>query len=206
MFLFSMMNNRLILQTMIDEKDLRSAKEEAELLARTDMLTQMNNRRAFFDLGEVAFQSSKRYGGGLAVIAIDIDYFKSINDTYGHGFGDIAIKEVANTILHVLRKPDITGRLGGEEFSVILPETSMEGAMPLAERIRTSISEISIPVETEKISFTASIGVAGFNDQISSLNDIIINSDRALYEAKEAGRNRVIRYKGTLRELGAKDK
>ncbi|MCW9033607.1 MAG: GGDEF domain-containing protein [Rhodospirillales bacterium] len=187
-----MVNDKLVLQTIRDQRSLQEAKEKAEILAQTDSLSGMNNRRAFFDLGETALQSAKRYNRALSLIALDIDHFKRINDTFGHAIGDIAIKEVAKTIGNIIRTTDISGRIGGEEFAIILPETSLESAQELAERLRHSIKEINIVTDNGNLAFTASFGVVGLKKENPTLNEALNQADAALYKAKEHGRDRVV--------------
>ncbi|MCW9033608.1 MAG: GGDEF domain-containing protein [Rhodospirillales bacterium] len=185
-------NDRLILQSIRDRRDLTIAKEKAEILARTDSLSGMNNRRAFFDLGKTTLQTAIRYERSFSLITLDIDHFKQINDSYGHAIGDIAIKEVANTIAKVIRTTDISGRIGGEEFAIILPETSLNSAHDLAERLRLSIEEIEIPLDNANLTFTASLGVVELMTEFPTLNETLNRADTALYKAKEQGRNRVV--------------
>jgi diguanylate cyclase (GGDEF)-like protein len=123
---------------------------------------------------------------------LDIDHFKQINDTYGHQSGDLVLKSVANTFQEVLRSVDIIGRLGGEEFAVVLPETWIAKALEVAERLREKISEgeVALPDGTI-IRFTVSIGIAALIDKNSNIDMLLDDADKALYRAKQAGRNRV---------------
>jgi diguanylate cyclase (GGDEF)-like protein len=123
---------------------------------------------------------------------LDIDHFKRINDAHGHQAGDLVLKSLATTFQEVLRNVDIIGRLGGEEFAAVLPETGIEKATEVAERLREVISagEVILP-EGSKIHFTVSIGIAAFIDKESNIDMLINEADKALYRAKQTGRNRV---------------
>jgi diguanylate cyclase (GGDEF)-like protein len=171
---------------------LESAKDEAERLARTDVLTGMYNRRAFYELGESALNQARRYNRPLTVLMLDIDRFKSINDNYGHAIGDAAIKAFANVIRETHRMTDISGRVGGEEFAILMPETSLQEAAELAERLRQKIAETLIKVEDKNLRITSSLGVAECNDKSNSLDALMASADLALYKAKETGRNKVV--------------
>ncbi len=172
----------------------RMSRQTQELidLARTDPLTGCHNRRSFLSLGEAEMDRFRRYEGDLSVIMLDIDKFKAVNDTYGHGVGDEVIRALARTCLENLRKSDILGRLGGEEFAVVLPETPIEKAMLVAEKVRIALCETAVAHPSGVLHFTSSFGVATAlkddEDILSALN----RSDENLYAAKESGRNRVI--------------
>lgn len=172
------------------EEELKIAKERAEQLARRDELTGLNNRRAFFQDGEKLVNQTKRYTRPLSLIMLDIDHFKHINDTYGHGAGDTVLEAVANILMEHVREVDVHGRLGGEEFALMLPETSLPHAAKLAERLRAEIESKTIPTIKGDVQITASFGLASIEDQMS-LEDLINTADDALYQAKWKGRNRV---------------
>ena len=168
------------------------AQARLEEISRLDPLTNLFNRRHFYELAEKEYARSKRYQHPLAAIMIDIDYFKSINDNYGHAIGDQVLSEIAARIAKSAREVDIVGRYGGEEFIVLLPETNLENAQTLAERVwydltkkPTSTSKLTIPVQV-------SIGVASFESANEiTLDDLIDHADQALYKAKQHGRNRI---------------
>ena len=160
-------------------------------LANTDPLTGCNNRRNFMEIGGREFTKARRYRRPLSVIILDIDRFKRINDTYGHGVGDEAIKAFAATCLVTIRQADCLGRLGGEEFAVIVPETGLEGAEIAAEKLRQAIADIQVPVGAETVRFTTSAGVAMLRPEDKTVHDIINRADAAMYRAKDGGRNRV---------------
>lgn len=174
--------------------ELEEAKRQAEYLSRIDPLTQLNNRRAFFEFGKQVQLQSIRSAESFALIMLDIDHFKKINDSYGHDIGDIALKELAKTLTSNSRGTDIVGRLGGEEFAIILPNTDQNEAQNLAERIRLAISDIHIVEGEADFKFTSSFGIALSHHPSRKVADILKQADAALYQAKAEGRNRVITY------------
>lgn len=174
-----------------DER-IQQLNEKLAALALTDELTKLPNRRAFFLRGAEEISRSKRYGSPLSMLMLDIDRFKNINDTYGHARGDLALQCVARVLREQVREVDLPGRLGGEEFGILLPNTRLEEALVIAERIRKSIEALQCGQETEAcISMTASLGAADFNAEVKSLDDLFNRADTALYKAKNNGRNRV---------------
>jgi diguanylate cyclase (GGDEF)-like protein len=177
----------------------KQAEEERDVLvnklihlSRTDDLTGLLNRRALIErLGDEVLRS-RRYKADLALIICDIDYFKEINDTYGHDAGDKVLRIISTVIKELLRQTDMIGRYGGDEFLLILPETSLEGAKEIAERIRHAVEEYEINIGFAKpIKTTLSLGVAQFNVEKEDTNNLIKRADNALYVAKGKGRNRV---------------
>ncbi len=165
---------------------------EVRMLAITDDLIGLYNRRHFYELGEREFTRAGRYRHPLSVIMIDIDHFKEVNDNFGHYTGDEVLKEIARRCQKVIRKTDIIGRFGGEEFCILLTETDMEGAVKVAENLRQEIAgEPVVYRDQGEINFTASFGVSSFKDTIPNFNGLMEEADRALYEAKQKGRNRV---------------
>jgi diguanylate cyclase (GGDEF)-like protein len=172
------------------------AKEAAafERLACLDGLTGLNNRRHFMNLAEMEWSRFKRYGRPLAVLMLDIDFFKSVNDCYGHDAGDEVIKAVAEILQTHKRTSDIVGRIGGEEFALLLPETSSESAVAAGERFRRLVAECEILTGDERIPVTLSVGVGAAHDQTSGIGQMLKEADIALYEAKRSGRNRVCRF------------
>ena len=167
--------------------------QEMKLLATTDALTGASNRHQFFSLGGVEVQRAKRYDLPLTVIMLDIDYFKSINDTYGHAAGDQVLKALSTTVSSLLRAPDIFGRLGGEEFAVILPQTEVDEGAEVAERLRTALAGLAVDVGDETVSFTVSMGVTRVRSGDKTVEELLNRADEALYKAKRMGRNRVVR-------------
>lgn len=171
---------------------LKQVYKELEKLVNTDTLTKIANRRALFRLAEQEFSRAQRYGYIFSVLILDLDHFKNINDTYGHDLGDQALQLVANTILNSLRKVDIFGRYGGEEFVIILPETQLQDALTVGEKIRDLVSKISLSVSARAIKITVSIGVAVYQPEDQNIDMILHRADRSLYVAKDQGRNRVV--------------
>ncbi len=164
--------------------------EETEHLAMTDSLTGLLSRRAFFMNARAFFEHARRYGHEMAILMMDLDHFKRLNDEYGHSAGDEALVAVAETIRETLRDSDIVGRYGGEEFIALLPETQLPEASVIAERVRKAVSEVELSFTVD--SPTISIGVSVFDAKTdASLKEIIDHSDRACYLAKSTGRNRV---------------
>ena len=139
---------------------------------------------------------SQRYEKPLCLLITDIDHFKKFNDTYGHQQGDIVLKETARLLKESVRKIDLAARYGGEEFAVILPETDIENAKMVAERIRKKIEEFKVPGQNEPLHVTVSVGVAQYEpEKDTEKKDFIEHADKALYKAKDSGRNRVVVYK-----------
>ncbi len=173
-------------------KDLKETNVKLHILATTDSLTGIKNRRSFFDSSEPMIPYIKREKQYLTVLAIDIDKFKAVNDTYGHHAGDQVLIEVTKNITRILRKSDIFGRIGGEEFAVLLPNTSIDGAKLVAEKMREIIENIKIfSNNNQQIQLTISIGVASMTEEDELLEDILLKADEALYKAKSNGRNQV---------------
>jgi diguanylate cyclase (GGDEF)-like protein len=158
-------------------------------MANRDYLTGLYNRRYFFDSGKSIFLKAKRKKTSLAVVMIDIDKFKNINDTYGHDVGDIAIQEVGVVLNKNLRSSDLLSRFGGEEFCILLEDITVEDIENLFERVREDFENNIIDVDGIKVNYTVSFGIAyGMSD---SLEDMVRLADSALYNSKEHGRNQV---------------
>ena len=147
------------------------------------------NRNKFDELYSKEIKKSKRYKDELSMILLDIDNFKSINDNYGHQTGDEVLKEISKLILTHVREADICVRWGGEEFLMLLPHTNLDGAIVVAEKVRTTIS--SQPITKENLIVTSSFGVSQMADDDDE-NTLLIKSDKCLYEAKNSGKNKVI--------------
>ena len=171
--------------------DLQQAHTLAHTLSRTDELTGLNNRRAFTELCGRALEQARRYARPLSLVMLDIDHFKQVNDTYGHAAGDRVLQALAEAIRGTAREADIAGRLGGEEFAVMLPETGGVEATTLAERLRTVVAGLRVPHDNATITFTCSLGLATRNDDVAVLDTLLNRADQALYRAKNSGRNRV---------------
>ena len=168
-------------------------KEQLQLLSITDSMTKLFNRRYFENTAEHYFESVKRNKTDLSLIMIDVDNFKQVNDNYGHKIGDLVLIELANILLNQSRKSDIVCRFGGEEFIILLPQTNLEGADFMAEKIRKYIEKSTLLLDDSKqLKFTISLGVSQVNILVDkNIEDCIKRSDDALYEAKDLGKNRV---------------
>ncbi len=172
---------------------LQDLQEELKLLASTDPMTKLYNRRYFMEISKSILDLAKRNKRCSAIIMLDIDKFKNINDTYGHKIGDDVIILLSGTLQKFTRKSDIVSRWGGEEFVMLLPHTSLEGALVIAEKIRVTVENLTLIVkENQELKFTISMGVSTVDTQNDLNIEAAINrADEALYEAKESGRNRV---------------
>ena len=161
-------------------------------LLKIDYPTGLNNRRHFMELGGLLFKTAKRYGFNLAVSMIDIDHFKAVNETCGHEAGDIVLQKLSKTALSTFRSSDIIGRLGGEEFAVVMPETDFVEATSAVERFRNAVASDVVTYEGTPLSITVSCGIALFAAGDSKLEELLKKADDALYQAKRDGRNRVV--------------
>jgi diguanylate cyclase (GGDEF)-like protein len=165
---------------------------ELERQAKTDPLTGISNRRHFFELAEREMSRSRRSDKPLALMMLDIDRFKHINDTYGHDMGDEVLKALCATSLGMIRNIDIFARLGGEEFAIMLPETTKAQAQTVAERLREKLSETYVLLpKGDRMTFTVSIGVSSITARTDNIESLLKLADIALYKAKRTGRNRV---------------
>lgn len=161
-------------------------------LALTDTLTGMNNRRGLYHLLESVIPSSNRSKKCFSLITIDIDFFKNINDTYGHDGGDVVLKEFSSLIKTTHRNSDISSRLGGEEFVIVLPDTDKDSSLLIAEKLRQKTQELEIVIEnTISTNITASFGIATSCSDIN-IDELLKDADKALYTAKFNGRNRAV--------------
>ncbi len=175
----------------------RYAYEELEHRAYYDYLTGLANRRYFIEQAEFELARTLRYGGELSVIMFDVDHFKQVNDTHGHKIGDIILQKIADTSRTSLRDVDIIGRIGGEEFAVLLPETGSTQAMEAAERLRSAIGSAHVAIQDNiSLQVTASFGVTTVRTSHASLDALLSQADQALYQAKNGGRNQVCMYQG----------
>jgi diguanylate cyclase (GGDEF)-like protein len=170
---------------------------EVEELAVTDALTGVFNRRGLFQLGEREVERAQRFKHPLAIVMLDIDHFKKVNDAYGHPNGDRILAALAQCCVKQIRSIDVMARYGGEEFIILLTETETTQAVNLAERLRQVIEKMRVPIESEEgsaalaVQVTVSLGVAGFTPEMTHLKNLIQRADQALYAAKREGRNRV---------------
>ena len=182
------------LQQEVDER--RRTAAILEKAASTDPLTDLLNRRAFFDLAEKAFHESRCAGLHLSIILIDVDHFKEVNDRYGHLVGDRALALIAERLRDQLRADDAIARYGGEEFIVLLPGVSRTGAVHLAERLRLAVASLPIQARGVSVPVTLSLGVTSMHPDMpaESLDQLIAQADTALYAAKDQGRNAAVSF------------
>lgn len=171
---------------------IENQERELHKQAFIDPLTNCHNRRSFLANAGTAFERSRRYNHSFALLYIDIDHFKAINDTYGHAVGDEAIKQMTRICQENIRESDILGRLGGDEFGIILQECDLGYAIQTAEKLRARVSEHIIADDTMTIRLSISIGAVTIVDRDDDAFDILRRADKNLYEAKQAGRNLVI--------------
>jgi len=163
-----------------------------KVIADTDVLTETANRRAVFKYAENKLKIASEHNAPLSIIVFDIDKFKNINDSFGHTTGDDILKYITNTAHDFVRENDMLGRIGGEEFLIVLPKTSKPQAGEIAERIRAAIASQKIELEEGVLEVTASFGVASFSENHKSFRLLFQEADVALYEAKNSGRNKVV--------------
>lgn len=166
------------------------AKRNLENLSRIDELTQLYNRRALNERLVEEFEKFYRYKDTFSIAILDIDNFKKINDTFGHNIGDIVLKEISKTLSSELRKTEVLGRWGGEEFIILFPHTEAHSALEASEKIRKLIEQYEF---TAVGAVTSSFGVAQYQDKMS-IEELLANADKALYEAKHTGKNKVVLY------------
>ncbi len=180
--------------TLVSMNDISQRKQlEDELFhqANTDSLTGISNRRHFMVEAEQEIRRARRFSRALSVIMMDLDRFKWINDNLGHAAGDAVLETIVRASQESLRESDIMGRLGGEEFAILLPETDLEAAVEVAERLLNHVAETPVPTTKGVVHCTTSLGVARLDEADNSIDDLLHRADEALYRAKNNGRNRV---------------
>jgi diguanylate cyclase (GGDEF)-like protein len=177
---------------MNDISARKKLEEELFHQANTYAMTWLINRRHFIFQAEQEIRRAKRFNRELSVIMMDLDHFKKVNDEFGHAVGDIVLATLAKASLESLRASDIIGRVGGEEFAVLLPETGLAAAQEVAERILQHVQETPIKAGRRTVHCTTSLGVAHMTNKDKSIDDILVRADKALYKAKETGRNRIV--------------
>ena len=180
--------------TYCDVTDLIRNAQQLEKLATIDSMTNLYNRRHFLNLAEAEWSRSQRHRRPLSVLMIDIDHFKNVNDRYGHAVGDEAIVSIAAACREGKRGEDFAGRLGGEEFAIMLPETDQAQATILAERIRERVANHTLTAHKAQFKLTISIGIAEATEGMSGLDVLLRAADQALYQAKAGGRNRTVHW------------
>lgn len=169
----------------------RKTEEELLRLAATDPLTGAFNRREFTAIAAREALRANRYHHPLSILMFDLDHFKRLNDTYGHGAGDKALQRFTMICTNALRNVDVFGRWGGEEFVALLPETDIQGATVIGERLRRLTADNLLTYNDHKINFTVSIGIAEFKDGETTIDGVLGRADSAVYDAKKAGRDRI---------------
>ncbi|TMO56077.1 sensor domain-containing diguanylate cyclase [Pseudoalteromonas phenolica] len=184
----TMAGKRSLIGFSTDVTEIYKLKEEFKRLANTDDLTGIYNRRYFLKEAEKAYSIFKRQNMEVSLLTFDVDYFKKINDRYGHPVGDEVLQNLTAIVACLLRKEDIFARIGGEEFAILLPCTDITSANRVAERVRREV-ESSLFCGIQKIQLTVSIGLTEFSSKDTSFDDVFSRVDKALYKAKESGRN-----------------
>jgi diguanylate cyclase (GGDEF)-like protein/PAS domain S-box-containing protein len=174
------------------EEKIQRLNAGLEQLAMTDYLTNLYNRRYFMQRGTEEFKRARRNNHPLSLLMMDIDHFKKVNDTYGHEAGDMTLQQIAGVLKSSVREIDILGRLGGEEFAVLLPSTSLNEAVILAGRVRQNIADTSVETSGGSLTITISVGAAVITDEMSGIDDLLRNADLSMYLAKQQGGNRVV--------------
>ena len=178
-----------VIQDITDQKELLWKLERE---ARTDPLTGCANRRHFLELSEHELARARRYSEEVSVLMLDLDHFKAINDQYGHPVGDLVLQRLVQVCQATLRAEDVVGRLGGEEFAILLPESGRKKALEVAERLCRAIAAAEVTLDgSPPIRFTTSVGVSTLEQADCNFGEVLGRADKALYEAKNAGRNRV---------------
>lgn len=172
--------------------------DELRLLATTDPLTGLLTRRQFFELGKRESARKARNGCQLCLVLIDLDHFKKINDKFGHAAGDEALKAFGQLCREKLRETDVTARIGGEEFAVLLPDTGLSKAVEIAERLRQAVGQCELTCQGHCFRMTASMGVTVFSDQGDTLDQAFSRADKALYQAKAAGRDQTLTWNADM--------
>ncbi len=183
-----------VTETAVGKLALQSANDELAKLSRTDRLTKLNNRGYWEECLANEFDRYKRTGQAVSLIMFDIDHFKKVNDTFGHQAGDEVIRQTSKTLRRTIRKTDIAGRYGGEEFGVILVDTDTENALILAERLRKRIEALIVEHEDLKIQYNVSLGISAIDSTVSDYKKWLERADQALYYSKENGRNQSTVY------------
>lgn len=186
-------DQRLIVVGMAEDiTEKKQLEGELQRLATTDVLTQSSNRRHFFECAEEAFINARRDGMPLSFLLLDIDDFKQVNDTYGHPEGDQVLQRIADSGKAALRRGDLFGRIGGEEFAAVFPGCSPEMAMQVAQRLQREIQRLSFSHEGESYGVTVSQGLTGMRGEDNLLDDLFARADGAMYQAKRQGKNQIV--------------
>jgi len=191
----SIQGHEQLVESFMDIRERKALEENLRIMGNTDYLTGIYNRRYFIETGQKELSRALRYGKQMSLLMIDLDRFKNVNDTYGHAAGDKVLKAIAEFCNSQLRTSDVIGRLGGEEFAILAVESDQQQAMQLAERILQGTSELVVALDDgQTVGCTLSIGVSCKTDNEESIDKFLGKADAALYQAKSAGRNRVMAY------------
>jgi diguanylate cyclase (GGDEF)-like protein len=175
-----------------DITDKKQIETELQRLATTDVLTQSSNRRHFFECAHREFEQARHQGTPLAFLLLDIDDFKVINDTYGHQEGDNVLQRIAESGRATLRRGDVFGRVGGEEFAAVFPGCAPDMAMQVAERLQREIQRLSFSHGDQTFGITVSQGLTSLTAEDESVDSLFARADAAMYKAKHQGKNRII--------------
>lgn len=173
------------------ERDLLQKSESLQLLASTDSLTGIMNKRCFDEVSKKDFEAAQLTDNGITLMVLDIDYFKKVNDTYGHGTGDNILVAFTNSIKNVLRENDVFARIGGEEFAVLLFQTDVKEGLIIAQKICKEVEKVSVGFKNIQVGITTSIGISNLKSDDATFHTLFNRADGALYKAKEQGRNQV---------------
>lgn len=182
------------LEKLVEQRtvELRTANERLSELAMTDPLTKIHNRRSFMAKFQEELERSKRYRHAITLAMIDVDHFKKFNDSEGHPCGDEALRKIAQIFTSKLRKTDVLGRYGGEEFIVMMPETKLSVGAEICDRLRSAVDGEAFQGQKQAMFMTVSLGCAGYPEHGTTSAELIKAADHALYQAKQIGRNRVV--------------
>lgn len=172
--------------------EIQQLNNQLQVAASTDDLTNLSNRRQGFKDLDAAWLQSELTGRPLSAAVVDVDRFKTVNDTFGHAVGDEALRAVAGALEQSVRDTDSVARIGGEEFLVVLPDTGMDGASAMLERIRVAVERLALIADGKRVPLAISGGLVERSPRMRTPDDLLRAADRALYEAKQAGRNRIV--------------
>ncbi len=181
------------LELIFEKNSLEDSNEDLEILVRTDSLTRITNRRGFQDQAKSEMERARRYGNKICLLMIDIDRFKNFNDRYGHDIGDRVLHQFARETKKMIRDSDVFARIGGEEFSILMPETNADDAFQFAERLRKHIANLELKINDHTCRFTISIGLLEITKKTTTLKTALKEADKLLYKAKKGGRNKTCR-------------
>ena len=184
-----------VTEQAVNNLELEEANNQLEIISRTDGLTGLLNRKSWEEQLEKEFYRMRRYKEDCSLIIFDIDHFKAVNDNYGHPAGDEVIRQTARIASQSLRKTDVAGRYGGEEYVLLLPHTNVDCAVVLAERIRKKVESLPAHYEDHSIKYTVSLGISDYHPKLASPTAWIDSADQALYQSKQGGRNQYNIYK-----------